>query len=117
MPEIRKKFNLEVMTTFFENFRQNPQILKSQISVSNFKSRVMVLVSNFLWIAFFYCRLVVHVTDGITDTRAPKVVSYTSARITETVFAHDQHWEEQNTLSSPQLYRHSQEHKIWISIQ
>jgi len=26
----------------------------------------------------------------ITDTRAQKVVSYTSARITETVFAHDQ---------------------------
>jgi len=29
----------------------------------------------------------------ITDTRAHKVVSYTSAHITETVFAHDQHWE------------------------
>jgi len=43
----------------------------------------------------------------ITDTRAQKVVSYTSAHITETVFTHDQHWEEQNTLSSPQLYRHS----------
>jgi len=53
MPEIRKKFNLEVMTTFFENFRQNPQILKSQISVSNFKSRVMVLVSNFYELHFF----------------------------------------------------------------
>jgi len=33
----------------------------------------------------FYCRLLVH----ITDTRAQKVVSYTSAHITETVFAHD----------------------------
>ena len=40
----------------------------------------------------------------ITDTRAQNVVSYTSAHITETVFAHDQHWEEQNTLSFPQLY-------------
>jgi len=44
---------------------------------------------------------------NITDTRAQKVVSYTSAHITKTVFAHDQHWEEQNTLFSPQLYRHS----------
>jgi len=60
---------------------------------------------------------VIHITDASTDTRAQKVVSYTPARITETVFAHDQHWEEQNTLSSAQLYRHSQEHKIWISIQ
>jgi len=31
----------------------------------------------------------------ITDTRAQKVVSYTSAHITETVFAHDHHWGEQ----------------------
>ena len=29
----------------------------------------------------------------ITDTRTQKVVSYTSAHITETVLAHDQHWE------------------------
>jgi len=42
----------------------------------------------------FYCGLVVH----ITDTRAQKLVSYTSAHITETVFAHDQHWEEQSCL-------------------
>jgi len=42
----------------------------------------------------FYCGLVVH----ITDTRAQKVVSYTSAHITETVFAHDQHWEEQSSI-------------------
>jgi len=47
----------------------------------------------------------------ITDTRAQKVVSYTSAHITETVFAHNQHWEEQSTLSSPQLYPHSLEHR------
>jgi len=53
----------------------------------------------------------------ITDTRAQKVVSNTSARITETVSAHDQHWEEQSTLSLPQLYRHSQEHRKWITIQ
>jgi len=33
----------------------------------------------------------------ITDTRAQTVVSYTSAHITETVFAHDQHWEEQSS--------------------
>jgi len=58
----------------------------------------------------FYCGLVVH----ITDTRAQKVVSYTSAHITETVFAHDQHSEEQSCLSSPQLYRHSQKHRKWI---
>jgi len=60
----------------------------------------------------FYCGLVVH----ITDTRAKKVVSSTSAHITETVFAHDQHWEEQSSLSSPQLYRHSQKHRKWIRI-
>jgi len=35
----------------------------------------------------------------ITDTRSQKVVSYTSAHITETVFAHDQHWEEHSALS------------------
>jgi len=34
-----KKFKSEVMTTFFKKFRQNPQILKSRVSVSNFKSR------------------------------------------------------------------------------
>jgi len=55
----------------------------------------------------FYCRLVVH----ITDTKAQKVVSYTSAHITETMFAHDQHLEEQSCLSLPQLYRHSQKHR------
>jgi len=53
----------------------------------------------------------------ITDTRSQKVVSYTSAHITETVFAHDQHGEEHSALSSPQLYRHSQVHRKWISIQ
>jgi len=62
----------------------------------------------------FYCGLMIH----ITDTRAQKVVSYTSAQITETVFAHDQHWEEQSSLSSPQLwYRHLQEHSKWTTIQ
>ena len=61
----------------------------------------------------FYCELMVH----ITDTRAQKVVSCTSAHITETVLAHDQHWEEQNSLSSPQPYRHSQKHRKWIAIQ
>ena len=58
----------------------------------------------------FYCGLVVH----ITDTRAQKAFSYTSAHITETVLAHEQHWEEQSCLSSPQLYRHSQKHRKWI---
>jgi len=53
----------------------------------------------------------------ITNTRARKVVSYTSAHITETVFAHDHHWVEQSTLSSPQLYCHLQEHRKWITIQ
>jgi len=50
----------------------------------------------------------------ITYTRAQKVVSYTSAHITETVF---EHWEEQSSLSSPQLYRHLQKHRKWITIQ
>ena len=68
-----------------------------------FGVRVIVMI--------FYCGLVVH----ITDTRAQKVVSYTSAHVTETVFAHDQHWEEQSSLSSPQLYRHSQKHRKWIN--
>jgi len=35
------------------------------------------------------------------DTRAQKMVSHTEVRIVESVFAHDHHWEEQNTLSSP----------------
>jgi len=49
MPEIRKKFKSEMMTTwrhFFKKFWQNAQILKSRDSVSNFKSRVSV--SEFL---------------------------------------------------------------------
>ena len=62
---------------------------------------------------FFHCGLMVH----ITDTRTQKVFSCTSAHITETVLAHDQHWEEQNNLSSPQLYRHSQKRRKWITIQ
>jgi len=37
----------------------------------------------------FYCGLMVH----ITGTRAQKVFCCTSAHITETVLAHDQHWE------------------------
>jgi len=45
------------------------------------------------------------------------VVSYTSAHNAETMFAHDQRWEEQIALPSPQLYRHSQEHRKWITIQ
>ena len=64
-------------------------------------------------IMIFYCGLMVH----ITDTRAQKVFSCTSAHITETVLAYDQHWEEQSSLSSPQLYRHSQKHRKWITIQ
>jgi len=64
-------------------------------------------------ITIFHCVFMVH----ITDTRAQKVVSYTSAHITETVFPHDQHREEQSTLSSPQLYRQSQEDRKWITIQ
>jgi len=64
-------------------------------------------------IIIFYCGLMVH----IIDTRAKTVVSYTSAHIAETVLVHDQHWEEQSTLSSPQLYRHSQEHRKCTTIQ
>jgi len=36
------------MTTYFLKIRQNGQILKSRVSVSNFKSRVWVLVLEFL---------------------------------------------------------------------
>jgi len=61
----------------------------------------------------FYCVLLVN----ITDTRAQKVVSCTSVHITETVFGHDQHWEEQSCLSSPQLHRHSQKHRKWITME
>jgi len=53
----------------------------------------------------------------ITDTGAQKVFSCTSAYITEMVFAHDQHWEEQSSLSSPQLYRHSKKYRKWTTIQ
>ena len=78
---------------------------------------LMILISIcqilFLIIMIFYCGLMVH----ITDTRAQKVVSCTSAHITDTVLAYDQHWEEQSSLSSPQLYRHSQKHRKWITIQ
>jgi len=42
---------------------------------------------NNIIIIIFYCGLMVH----ITDIGAQKAVSYTSAHITETVFAHDQH--------------------------
>jgi len=42
----------------------------------------------------------------ITDKRAQKVVSSTSVHITETVFAHDQHWEEQSSLSSVTAFLH-----------
>ena len=41
----------------------------------------------------FYCGLMVH----ITDTKTQEVVGYTSAHITETVLAHDQHWEEHSS--------------------
>ena len=44
--------------------------------------------NNNIIIMIFYCGLIVH----ITDTRTQKVVSYTSAHITETVLAHDQHY-------------------------
>jgi len=58
---------------------------------------------------------VVH-TDTITDTRAQNMVSHTVAHH-RIGFTHEQHGEEQNTLSSPQLYCHSQEHKKWLVIQ
>jgi len=51
---------------------------------------------------------VVH-TNAIIDTNAQKMVSHTVAQ-----FPHD-HGEAQNTLSSPQLCYHSQEHKKWVS--
>jgi len=45
------------------------------------------ILSVIIIIIIFYCGLMVH----ITNTGAQKVVSYTSAHITETMFAHDQH--------------------------
>jgi len=61
----------------------------------------------------------IYIADSwsISQTRAQEVVSCTSAHITETVLAHDQHWEEKSSLSSPQLYHHSQKHRKWITIQ
>jgi len=50
-------------------------------AIGKFSAIIMVMIM------IFYCGLVVH----ITDTRAQKVVRYTSVHITETVFAHDQH--------------------------
>jgi len=44
------------------------------------------------------------------------MVSHTEALIAESMVAHDHNCEEQNTLSSPQLYRHSQEQKKWLAI-
>jgi len=76
-----------------------------QMILSQWKHLVVIII------LIIYCGLVVH----IIDTRAQKVVSYTSAHITETVFAHDQHCEEQGCLSLPQLYRHSQKHRKWIN--
>jgi len=64
-------------------------------------------------IIIFNSGLMVH----ITDNRAQKVFCCTSAHITETVLVHDHHWEEQSSLSSPQLYHHSQKHRKWITIQ
>ena len=49
-------------------------------------------------IILFYWGLVVHITDTIKDTRAQKMVGNAVVRITESVFPHDQHWEEQNTV-------------------
>jgi len=77
------------------------------------KEKVEPTILSTIIIIIFYCGLIVH----ITDTRAQKVPSYTSAHIAETVFAHDQHWEEQSTLSSPQLYLHSHRHRKCITIE
>ena len=80
---------------------------------TNHSTMFTLLLEINVIIMIFYCGLMVH----ITDTRSQKVVSYTYAHSTKTVFAHDQHWEEQSSLSSPQLYRHSQKHRKWITIQ
>ena len=42
MPEIRKNSTLKRWRQFFEKFRQNPQILKSRVSVLNFKYWIQV---------------------------------------------------------------------------
>ena len=73
----------------------------------NISNNIVIII-----IMLFYCGLMVH----ITDTRAQKVFCCPSAHITERVLAHDQHWEEQSSLSSPQLYHHSQKHRKWITI-
>ena len=88
----------------FQNLGCHCKILGCHFDTQiGFKKRLIILI--------FYCGLMVH----ITDTRAQKVASYTTAHITETVFAHDQHFEEQSTSTSPQLYRHSQKHRKWIT--
>ena len=61
-------------------------------------------------------RPVSHHLNLALDTRAQKMVSHTVAHYTMGL-AHGQHREEQNTLSSPQMYCHSQEHNKWLFIQ
>jgi len=51
----------------------------------------------------FYRRLVIHITKTIEQCKSTKMRSYCGYHITEYVLAHDQHWEEQNTLTTPQL--------------
>jgi len=83
------------------------QVFRRKVNMKSLMKTVTLnMIVIIIIIMIFYCGLMVH----ITDTRAQKVVSYTSAHIRETVFAHDQHWEEQSSLSSSQLYRHSQKH-------
>ena len=83
------------------------------VTIVHKSCEILIMYIIIIIMMIFYCGLMVH----ITDTRTQKVVSYTSAHITETVLAHDQHWVEHSSLSSPQLYRHSQKHRKWITIQ
>jgi len=62
-------------------------------------------------IILVYFRLVVH-ADAIIDTSGKKWLAHTVAQFVLAQF--NQYGEEQNTLSSPQLYCHSQEHTKWL---
>jgi len=74
---------------------------------SSYATAQLVIIIIIIIIILVYFRLVVN-TDGIIDTRAQKMVYHTVAQS-----AHD-HGEEQNTLSSPQLHCHLQEHEEWL---
>jgi len=63
-------------------------------------------------IIIMYCRLMVRITDTIIKNGYPHISAhYRNGVCTWPTY------EEQNTLSSSQLYLHSQEFKKWLAIQ